>query len=75
MANPPRALPTTKVDVTIVRWLDGHRITTHRKGLQRGELLALKAEEECLPGTLASFTHVPTPRPWEPQAGDDARAL
>ena len=59
------ALTSTTVDVTTVRWLDGHRIERKHERLTHGEVMVLKVQEQCLPGVLAAFVQKPTPRPWE----------
>lgn len=48
-----------RFDVTIVRWLDGHRIETEAVKLDAAEVLARKTQEECLPGQLVAFVKTP----------------
>jgi hypothetical protein len=55
--------------------MDGHRIEIiHRgeddRGLTGSEVLALRYEQECLPGELAVFDKTPRDYPWEPRVVD-----
>lgn len=61
---------STYVDVTVVRWLDGHRIETHHDRITRAEAFTLKVEEQCLPGVLATFRQRDHARPWEDPTPD-----
>lgn len=65
----------TTVDVRVVRWLDGYRITHTHAGLTNAEALVLKYAEQCLPGELVVFDKVPTPRPWEALGAADDPGL
>lgn len=48
-----------KFDVTIVRWIDGYRLSSEANGLEAWEVLQRRYEEECLPGRLVVFEKVP----------------
>lgn len=50
-----------RFDVTVVRWLDGHRIPHDHGALTPLEVLALRREEQCHPGDLVTFDVTPAP--------------
>jgi hypothetical protein len=61
------ALRPTLFDVTVVRKLDGHKICPPTfERLDAAEVLALKYEQECLPGYVSTWLVLPSPRPWDP---------
>ena len=51
--------------VRVVRYLDGHRIETWHEHLTSDDVVALRWQEECLPGEVIVFEVNPRARPWE----------
>lgn len=58
-------------DVTVVRYMDGHRIEHTHCRLTDGEVLVLKYAEQCLPGEIRSWAKLKSKRPWTQDAPPD----
>lgn len=59
----------TLFDVEVVRKLDGHTIRLTFERLDAAEVVALKYEQQCLPGRISTWEVTNSPRPWDATEG------
>lgn len=65
------ALRPTLFDVWVHRAIDGHRVVAFFERVDAAEVLAIKYEQQCLPGEISTWLVLPSPRLWDAVASPD----